>query len=273
MARIRSIKPEYWKSRSIARLSWPARLMFIALWSYVDDNGVGLLDERLIAGELLAQEDDPVEARRVVRETLAQLARESRVTCYTVAGKDFIAITGWDEHQRIDRPNKARYPQPTEAGAVIHTAPEPVTCDDAPEPSEFDEPSRNPRATLAHVQRLEQGNRGTGEQGIPPSAGDAVAAPTAQTLVAEWIDACGDRPPGQLIAQVSKQLKTMLDEGIPYPDVRRGLAAWQAKGIHPSSLPSVVHETRTRSPRLSTGEQRAAEALQLANLFAEQEAG
>lgn len=102
----------------------------------------------------------------------------------------------------------------------------------------------------------------------PPAGTDAaVAAPpaTTQTLVAEWIDHCGERPPGDVIGQVAKRVGTMLAEGIPYADVRRGLAAWQAKGIHPSALPSVVHEERTRSSRQrpSTTDQRVADALAL----------
>lgn len=104
---------------------------------------------------------------------------------------------------------------------------------------------------------------------MPPAGpADADASPptTAQTLIAEWIDHCGARPPSDVVGQVSKRVATMLAEGIPYADVRRGLAAWQAKGLHPSALPSVVHETRTASNRrtsTSTTDQRVADALAL----------
>ena len=48
----------------------------------------------------------------------------------------------------------------------------------------------------------------------------------------------------------------MLDEGQPYEDVRAGLAAWAQKGLHPSTLASVVHETRTpKAPRASNRQQ------------------
>ena len=39
--RIRSIKPEFWTSDDITALAVDDRLLFIGLWSYVDDNGVG----------------------------------------------------------------------------------------------------------------------------------------------------------------------------------------------------------------------------------------
>lgn len=40
--RIRNIKPEFWRSQDITALDKSARLTFIGLWNYVDDNGVGL---------------------------------------------------------------------------------------------------------------------------------------------------------------------------------------------------------------------------------------
>ena len=52
--RIRSIKPEFWRSRDIANLNWDARLVFIGLWSYVDDNGVGKDIDYDIIGDLFA---------------------------------------------------------------------------------------------------------------------------------------------------------------------------------------------------------------------------
>jgi hypothetical protein len=66
--RIRSIKPEFWTSEDIAALDWDARLIFIGLWSYVDDNGVGRDVEKLILADLFPLEDDP-------RDTLARLSR------------------------------------------------------------------------------------------------------------------------------------------------------------------------------------------------------
>ena len=79
-----------------------------------------------------------------------------------------------------------------------------------------------------------------------------LAEQTTQGLIAEWLDHTPQRPPGRVIGQVSKELKVMLDEGQPYEDVRAGLAAWAQKGLHPSTLASVVHETRTpKAPRAS----------------------
>jgi hypothetical protein len=69
---------------------------------------------------------------------------------------------------------------------------------------------------------------------------------TAQSLVAEWIDHCEAKPPRQVVGQVAKHLKAMLDEGIEPERVRAALAEWNRKGLHPSTLPSVVHEIGNR---------------------------
>lgn len=86
----------------------------------------------------------------------------------------------------------------------------------------------------------------------------------AQTLIGEWIDHCGERPPSRLIGQVARELKTLLADGIAYDDVRRGFAAWHMKGLHPSALASVVHEVRTAPQRaVATGTTRAMDAIEI----------
>jgi hypothetical protein len=69
-----------------------------------------------------------------------------------------------------------------------------------------------------------------------------------QTLIAEWLGNCNDRPPKAVIGQVSKQIKGLLDEDIPYDQVRAGLGLWMTKGLHPSTLPSVVNEVMNARP-------------------------
>jgi hypothetical protein len=155
MARIRTIKPEFWKSEDIARLSRNARLTFIGLWSYVDDNGVGRDNEKLIAAELYPLEDDPREALAIVHRDLDELARECRVVRYTVSGRPFLYVVNWKLHQKIDRPNKERYPLPEAADTVL-------TCDDAGPRETVASTSRDSRETPSPV-AVELGNRGTGE--------------------------------------------------------------------------------------------------------------
>ena len=100
----------------------------------------------------------------------------------------------------------------------------------------------------------------------PPAAPDG-----AQSLIAEWLDHCPDRPPGRVIGHVAREVAAMLAEGIPAADLRRGLAEWHRKGLNPASLASVVHEVRTAATRGSTTDQRIAAGLALVDHFAELE--
>ncbi|MEU7044973.1 hypothetical protein AB0A77_28495 [Streptomyces varsoviensis] len=65
---------------------------------------------------------------------------------------------------------------------------------------------------------------------------------TAQTIVGEWIDRAEKRPPSSVIDRASRQIKTLLDEGIDPYDIRRGMALWMAKGLDPAVIPSMVNQ-------------------------------
>jgi hypothetical protein len=54
--RIRSIKPEFWRSADTAALDMFTRLLFIGLWNYVDDKGVGDDDVSLIRSDLFPRD-------------------------------------------------------------------------------------------------------------------------------------------------------------------------------------------------------------------------
>lgn len=142
--RIRSIKPEFYRSEDIAALDWDARLLFIGLWSYVDDNGVGRDVEQLIAADLFALDRDPLDSLARVSRGLASLSDQGLIVRYTVEKKRFLAVTGWERHQRIDKPNAPRYPGPDQG---------------------FPSESGGAREGVAKDSRLEQRNRGTEEQG------------------------------------------------------------------------------------------------------------
>lgn len=118
----------------------------------------------------------------------------------------------------------------------------------------------------------------------PPAGRGADAPPpaptSAQTLIGEWIDHCGDaRPDSRVRGHVAKEVGRLLAEGIPYDDVRRGLAAWHDRRLHPSALASVVHELRLGPPptrpgaaKPSTTDQRVGAALDLARRYASEDA-
>ena len=152
--RIRSIKPEFWRSRDIANLNWDARLVFIGLWSYVDDNGVGKDIDYDIIGDLFAADlvKDPRETVARVSRALASLSEAGLIYRYEFDGTPYLEIATWSRHQRIDKPGKSRYPS--------HEMAEPNDSNG----SDLD--SRDCRESVARPHRdFHARNRGTGEQG------------------------------------------------------------------------------------------------------------
>jgi hypothetical protein len=168
--RIRSIKPEFWSSPDIAALSDSDRLLFIGLWSYVDDRGRGRDDVALIVAALYPHDmvANPRDTVAKVRDGLARLSEANLILRYTVASRTYFLVTGWGKHQRVDKPKASRIPEPTEEengtfpqnDAIRETVA--TIRDDV----------ATPRDTLAPGTG-EQGNRGTGEQGNSDAIGDA----------------------------------------------------------------------------------------------------
>lgn len=79
---------------------------------------------------------------------------------------------------------------------------------------------------------------------VDDAEADAPEAPvTAQTIVSEWLERCTERPPSRVIGQLAREIRVLLDEDHIHPDsIRRGIALWMRKGLHPSTLASVVNE-------------------------------
>ena len=104
MARIRTIKPEFWTDEVVVKLPFEARLLFIGLWNFCDDYGcikdepgriqlqvfpgdasidVCALIDLLVASELVERLSGPSDAR-------------------------FLVMRSWEKHQKVDNPSKIR---------------------------------------------------------------------------------------------------------------------------------------------------------------------
>jgi len=153
MARIRSIKPEFFTSERIATLPLSARLTFIGLWLYVDDNGVGLDNERLILAAIWPLEEDVIGTLQRTREDLVRLSRDSLIVRYRDDVKRYIAVRSWEEHQRVQHPGKPRYPRPGAAG---------VTCENSHPPESLPKSSGDLQETLAPEQGAGSREQGAG---------------------------------------------------------------------------------------------------------------
>lgn len=108
MARIRSIKPEIRRSLTVSSWPIPVRWTFAGLWGYLDDEGRGVDDARLIKAELYPLDDD-ITARKV-EVHLATIEKNGPLCRYIVDGKHYLHVTSWSEHQRVNRPSPSRIP-------------------------------------------------------------------------------------------------------------------------------------------------------------------
>jgi hypothetical protein len=88
--------------------------------------------------------------------------------------------------------------------------------------------------------------------GAEPAPAPPGADPNTQQILAGFIDfdrANGGQPlTRRTIGQLARHIHDMLTEGIDPDRIRRGLAAWRARGQHPSTLHSFVDAVRPGPP-------------------------
>ncbi|MEV0915705.1 hypothetical protein AB0I93_15750 [Streptomyces sp. NPDC049967] len=82
------------------------------------------------------------------------------------------------------------------------------------------------------------------DPGSPSPTGRTAPAATvsANQLVGEYIAACDERPPSDVIGHLGRIVKKLLGEGIAQEHIRAGLQNFAANPKHPSVLTSMVNE-------------------------------
>lgn len=112
MARIRTIKPEFWSSPAMAGMDPWARLLFVAMWNWADDSGRGTADPKTLAGFAFPKDEDISSAD--IRRMLGEIRRGFDVVFYEVGGRPYYCIPSWDRHQKIDKRSNPKHPAPIE---------------------------------------------------------------------------------------------------------------------------------------------------------------
>jgi len=108
LARIRSVKPEFWDDRKLAkRASRDARLLYIALWNLADEWGRLNGDPQWIKGQVFSYDDD------LDSPAIAKLLEElenpaiGAVIAYEADGDPYLFLPKLAKHQRLE-PEKVR---------------------------------------------------------------------------------------------------------------------------------------------------------------------
>jgi hypothetical protein len=85
LARIRTVKPEFWTSEQVMNLKRDTRLMFIGLWNFCDDAGRHSAEPRRIKAQVFPGDDDI--SSETIRGMLQELSTNDLIALYEVSGK------------------------------------------------------------------------------------------------------------------------------------------------------------------------------------------
>lgn len=109
MARIRTIKPEFWEDEKLSALPLEANLLFIALWNFADDEGILKSSITWIKAKAFPLRD---EIRKVqVEQWIGQLVKARFLVPFSFHGEGYYMIRTFKNHQVINRPQGSRIPQ------------------------------------------------------------------------------------------------------------------------------------------------------------------
>ncbi|MCW2902232.1 MAG: hypothetical protein JWO67_4497 [Streptosporangiaceae bacterium] len=273
MARIRTIKPDFWEDELIASLSRDARLLFIATWNLADDEGRLRWSAAYIKSKVFPYDED-LDVKDV-NALMVELESSGRVLAYTVSEhitQTFAFVVNFPRHQRINRAQDSSLPPPPDDGG---SAPMPFTERSVNAHGATIDPALVDQSGITEGSTLEgKGKEGNGREGrsTPSLAALALSDP----FPAFW--AAYPRKVDKRTAE--KAYRAALKRGA---DADRLLAAAQAYAAsqrgnelrfvkHPSTwlnAEAYDNQPEMESPRrISTGDQRVMDAQSLKARFA-----
>lgn len=159
MARIRTIKPEFWTSEQVVECSATARLLFVGLWTFCDDNGIHPASERRAKMEVFPGDDfTPKQVRGFVDE----LIRHDLLKEYEADGALFWQVNGFRKHQKIEKPTY-RFPLPGDEQQVAKPPQDSTSCR-----RPVDEESASDRPRSGMESNGVESNGMEEQEGVPP---------------------------------------------------------------------------------------------------------
>lgn len=115
MARIRTIKPDFWTDEKLTECSMSARLLFIGMFNFADDNGNLSASAKKLKMQIFPA--DNVDCQPLLDELIAH----GILIEYSVSGDKYLNIKGFKKHQVINRPSTSSIPQPLDSDDSLNT--------------------------------------------------------------------------------------------------------------------------------------------------------
>ena len=118
MARIRTIKPEFFTSPDTAKVSHAARLLYIAMWCWADDYGRGEMNLLQLRAFAFPEVDPWLEPENNLSKEFQCIVKEVisgfNLRVYTYKGRTFYEIPSWENHQKTQRRANPKIPPSTD---------------------------------------------------------------------------------------------------------------------------------------------------------------
>lgn len=118
MARIRTIKPEFWTDEKVVELSAFARLLFIGIWNFCDDDGRMVYSPKRIKMQIFPS--DSLDCS----ELIGEIRGKSLVDVYSVEDVEYLQVVGFTKHQKVDKRTPSKLPpspNPPESPRIVPT--------------------------------------------------------------------------------------------------------------------------------------------------------
>jgi 5-methylcytosine-specific restriction endonuclease McrA len=113
MSRIRTIKPEFWTDETMVQLPYEARLLFVGLWNFCDDEGLLSYEPERIRMQVLPGDDIQIS------ELLDLLVASERLEVLKLKdGSEALKIPHFLEHQKISHPTPSKL-SPNISGKLV----------------------------------------------------------------------------------------------------------------------------------------------------------
>jgi len=162
MARNRMIKPDFWADEKMGMLSINARMLYISLWNFADDEGLLRWIPELLKSQAFLYDD--IEIKPLMNE----LIEASLVFIYqgkTPKGQKvqrYAWVVNFHKHQKIDRPQRSKLPPPSLQSSKVKAAYETrdnMTCHICKEKCRTGNPNicNSPVPSLDHVKPRSKG--------------------------------------------------------------------------------------------------------------------
>jgi hypothetical protein len=234
--RIRTIKPDAFKSDSLAHVNRGVRWTFAGLWTYADDSGRGRDDVRLVKAELYALDDEvPLS---LVAEDLNQLEQIGSICRYEVDGKRYFHLPRWGDHQRVSHPTPSKFPE----------CPRCIREDSGAAPEEIVKPPESLRPERKGKEQGKEGRTRASARTKYPTPDDWAGPNEAHRLKAKELEVDADQEAEKFRDYWRAKAPKYKDPDAAFRNWLRQAAKWGTSSYSPNQAPAASPVSRKHIP-------------------------